>query len=438
MQALLSFDQSPPLAAPLRFFLTAPLFAIAAGGVLIAGGPEALVSRWSPTVLAMTHLLAVGFMLNVMLGALLQILPVVAGANMHRPLRVAATVHAAIALGTVCLAAAFLSYWPPLFVAAALLLGVGGAYFVLTAVLAMRGLTASSTTLAGIKHALAGLVVTLLLGLLMSSGLGLGIDLPLIELADLHLGWGFMAWGVALLAAVAYVVVPMFQLTPAYPERFARLFSITVLAICTLWTLAATLDYLGHEGWGRLVVWAAGALLALAALFCGITLAIQRRSKRARFDATQHLWRVAMLCALVACALWAAALLSPSVEQWEARALVCGVLVLCGAFMSVIVGMLYKIVPFLIWLHLQNRGQGAVAAPNMKKIIVERDMERQCLAHVVSCALLLFAALWPDAFAYPAGVALIAANAWLLRNLLSALRVLRAHMQKIEQASYVQ
>ena len=100
--------------------------------------------------------------------------------------------------------------------------------------------------------------------------------------------------------------------------------------------------------------------------------------------------------------------------------------------------MLYKIVPFLIWLHLQNRGQGAVAAPNMKKIIVERDMERQCLAHVVSCALLLFAALWPDAFAYPAGVALIAANAWLLRNLLSALRVLRAHMQKIEQASYVQ
>ena len=435
MQALLSFDQSPPLAAPLRFFLTAPVFAIAGGGVLIASGPDALVSRWTPAVLAMTHLLAVGFMLHVMLGALLQILPVVAGANMRRPLRVAARVHATIALGTTCLAAAFLSYWPPLFVAAALLLGVGGAYFVLTAVLAMCGLAASSTTLAGIKHALAGLVVTLLLGLLMSAGLGLGLELPLIELADLHLGWGFIAWGVVLLAAVAYVVVPMFQLTPAYPAWFARLFSGTALSLCALWTLATALDHFGNDGWARIVVLAAGGLLALAALFCGITLLIQRRSKRARFDATQHLWRFAMLCALLACALWAAALVSPSVEQWEPRALVCGVLVLCGAFMSVIVGMLYKIVPFLVWLHLQNRGLGRVAAPNMKKIIAERDMDRQCLAHVVSCALLLLAVLWPHAFIYPAGAGLIVANGWLLRNLLSALRVLRAHMQKIEQAS---
>ena len=92
MQALLSFDQSPPLAAPLRFFLTAPLFAVAAGFVIIVSGPDAMVSRWTPAVLALTHLLAAGFMLQVMLGALLQILPVVAGANMRRPLRVAAGV----------------------------------------------------------------------------------------------------------------------------------------------------------------------------------------------------------------------------------------------------------------------------------------------------------------------------------------------------------
>ena len=36
MQALLSYDQSPPIAAPFRFFLTAPVFAILAG-VLTAG-----------------------------------------------------------------------------------------------------------------------------------------------------------------------------------------------------------------------------------------------------------------------------------------------------------------------------------------------------------------------------------------------------------------
>ena len=34
MKALLSFDKAPPFAAPLRFFLTAPLFGVLAGVLL--------------------------------------------------------------------------------------------------------------------------------------------------------------------------------------------------------------------------------------------------------------------------------------------------------------------------------------------------------------------------------------------------------------------
>jgi hypothetical protein len=111
--------------------------------------------------------------------------------------------------------------------------------------------------------------------------------------------------------------------------------------------------------------------------------------------------------------------------------LLCGVLLLFGGFVSVIVGMLYKIVPFLIWLHLQNQGQGRVMAPNMKKIISEQAMNRQMLAHFVSCALLLLAVFWPEWFVYPAGLALIVAHGGLLRNLLAAMGVYRAHQQKI-------
>jgi hypothetical protein len=85
MQALLSFDQAPPLAAPLRFFLTAPLFAILAALLVLWSGPELFASRWTGAALALTHLITVGFMLQVMLGAMLQILPVVAGANISRP-----------------------------------------------------------------------------------------------------------------------------------------------------------------------------------------------------------------------------------------------------------------------------------------------------------------------------------------------------------------
>ena len=61
--------------------------------------------------------------------------------------------------------------------------------------------------------------------------------------------------------------------------------------------------------------------------------------------------------------------------------------------------MLYKIVPFLVWLHLQERGQGRLIAPNMKKVLAEPAINRQAWAHVLALglpalqALAIFAAI---------------------------------------------
>ena len=83
-QTGLSFEQAPPFSLPLRFFLTAPLFLLAAA-VLIVLAPDALASRWTPQALALTHALTLGFLAMVMLGALMQMLPVVAGSPCLRP-----------------------------------------------------------------------------------------------------------------------------------------------------------------------------------------------------------------------------------------------------------------------------------------------------------------------------------------------------------------
>lgn len=428
MQQLLAFDQSPPLAAPLRFFLSAPLFGVLAGLMLLWAGPDLLASRWTPAALAATHLLTVGFMLHIMLGALLQILPVVAGANMARPLRVASLVHAAISAGTLLLVAAFLSFLPWLFNAAAFLLAVGVALFIAAAARALHGVASTGHTIAGLKLALIGLVVTVGLGVLLSLALGFSLNLNVLQLADLHLAWGFIAWATVLLAAVGYVVVPMFQLTPAYPEWFARAFCIAALMLVSLWSVAEL------ARWDRLATLCSLAAVAHAALFAGLTLAIQRRSKRARFDATQHLWRWAMISGLAASLLWVATRLSVALADWTPWPMLFAVLLIYGGFVSVMVGMLYKIVPFLIWLHLQNRGQGRVLAPNMKKIIDERAMQRQMLAHFAACGLLLLAVCWPEAFVYPAGLAVIASNGWLLYNLLAAVSVYRHHLLLIAGA----
>lgn len=425
MQALLSFEQSPPLSAPLRFFLTAPLFGVLAGALLLWSGPDLLASRWTPGALALTHLITVGFMLQVMLGALQQLLPVVAGANMAHPLRVARVVHATLTLGALALAAAFLSYRPWLFGVAALLLGAGVLVFIVSAARALRGVASDHATVSGLKLALLGLAATLALGLVMAIALAGSLNLPLLSLTTLHLAWGLLGWGGVLVAAVAYVVVPMFQLTPPYPDRFMRYFAPLAIGIVALWTVTELAEWTAPSSLLGIAATLAGASLAAT------TLAVARRSKRSRLDPTQWCWRLATLCTLAASGLWLASGLIAPLEQRPGWPLLWGVLVLLGGFVSVMVGMLYKIVPFLVWLHLRNLGRGKVSAPNMKQVLAESDMRQHLWLHSLALLTLLLAVVWPDWLVYPAGLTLIAAHAWLLRNLLRALRVYRQHLQVI-------
>ena len=50
------------------------------------------------------------------------------------------------------------------------------------------------------------------------------------------------------------------------------------------------------------------------------------------------------------------ATLFPELAEWPGWAMLFGVLLGLGGFVSLIIGMLYRIVPFLVWLHLQEHG----------------------------------------------------------------------------------
>jgi hypothetical protein len=421
MQALLSFDKAPPFAAPLRFFLTAPLFALAAALVLVVAGPEMLASRWSPALLAATHLVTVGFMLQVMLGALIQILPVVAGANLARPLSLARWVHGGLSVGGALLAAGFIAGRPGWLGAAAAIIALAVGGFLVAAVRALAGVPSTSPTIRGLKLALAGLAVAVALGCVLALALAHGWGVPLVQLTDLHAGWALGGWAGVLLAAMAYVVVPMFQLTPGYPARPSWAFPVVLIGLLLLWSLAVAA---GLEILGR-VAQLAAAVAGVA--FAALTMHLQSRRRRARPDATYRSWQFGAACAIVGLAMWSAATVFPVLGDFSGWAPALGVLLIVGGFVSFIIGMLYKIVPFLAWLHLQNLGGGAVAAPPMNRILADAEMSYQVWAHVAAVGV-LFAACWQPAWlARPAGVLAALASGWLLFNLAKAFSRYRRH-----------
>ncbi|MCL2829339.1 MAG: hypothetical protein FWD77_01205 [Betaproteobacteria bacterium] len=445
MQALLSFEQTPPFAVPARFFLTAPCFVILAAILMCWAGPEEFESRWNAAVLAFVHLFTAGFMLQTMLGALIQILPVVAGASIGSPLALARFVHALIAPGALFLAAALLWSQPWLHALALLFLGAGAGGFVFVMGRALWPLPATNPTASGLKIALGALPVAVLLGFALVAARNAWLALPgagfLMHLTDIHFVWGAIAWGLILVSAVAYVVVPMFLLTPPYPRRFGKGFAPVLLALAIVWTVLAIVQWEFLAGILRFFL--AGGVIAFAAT----TLILQQRSKRARLDTTQRYWAAAMCCALAASALWVLAACSETVDSWRGWPLLFGILLFPGAFMSVISGMLYKIVPFLSWLHLQNRSTEWVAAggilkadrrpsiPNMKNFLPEGAMKQQQIIHFSGLLLLASAIAAPEFFFYPAAALLGFSGVLLQRNLIMTMRAYRRALASID-ASY--
>lgn len=408
----LAYEDTPPLSAPLRFFLTAPLFGLVAGLVLLFDG-DLLASRWTPGALAVVHLFAAGFMLHVMLGALLQILPVVAGAAFPAPLRIAGVTHVLLGLGAAGLAFGLGSGTPFAIIAGAVLLAAGLGLFLAASLLGLaRAAPAqgASRTPRDLRLALGALALTTVLGVVLAVALGRGLALPvaLPTLVDLHAIWAWMGWGGLLLAATSWVVVPMFQITPAYPAGFTRSWAPATLVVLVLWSASLIADI----GWLKLGL--SALLLALAGGFALQTVKLQRNSRRSTPDAPFRAFRLSMIALLGSLVALLVSLVHDA-PQWP---ILAGVLVLHGTFAGAISAMLYKIVPFLTWLNLT---QARVRAPNMKKLLPDGPIRKQLRLHAAALGALILAVLLP-AITPLAGLLVAVEFGWLLANLLRAVR----------------
>lgn len=415
----LSYEQAPPFDVPLRFFLTAPWFLVLAAALVLWQGPGIFTSRWLPATLALTHLLTLGFMAQIMLGALLQILPVVVGVVVPHPRLTAALIHVPLTLGALALPLAFLGDHPFWFHPALGLLGLSFVVALIAICLALWRAPVAGGTVIALRCALIGLLITVGLGLSLGGYFGWGLNLPVIAFTHLHAAWGLVGWTALLVAGVAYQVVPMFQITPPYPAWFVRGYAPLMAASLVAWSAFI----LG--GWTTAATLTSAVLAVGLAVFAGTTLYLLTRRRRKIGDVTLGYWRISMASLLMGTLLWLAALMSPMLGSAPQVELLLGILLIFGFTVAVINGMAYKIVPFLAWFHLQAQLFRRVKVPNMKQLLPEARIRRQFWAYLSALLLLLIAVVAPAVFTYPAALALAVTAAWLGVNLWSVWRMYR-------------
>ena len=173
-------------------------------------------------------------------------------------------------------------------------------------------------------------------------------------------------------------------------------------------------------------------------LFASSTLWLQYKRKKKQSDPTVWFWRIAMIFLLLALIFWLMAQFLPELSGKSNYSLILGILIIFGFILSAINGMLYKIIPFLVWLHLSMFvNQCKVSRrliPNIKKMISIRMAYIQFGLHLLSILFMLFFEYFSILFT-AAALSFLASSILLLWNLGAVLKIYKNSKNEIIKAS---
>ena len=374
----LSIDQAPPISAPLRFYLVAPLFAIIAGLLIFFSDANILMSRYSTDSIVITHALTIGFLGFIMLGSLTQMLPVLAGAIIPRVILVTNISYILLVFGAIFMILGLKFENSLLDVLAISSLGIGFSIILIAIIISVVKVKNFNATVKAMATSLTFAAFTILMGLFLLSTY---IDDSFVEyrnmIANIHSVWGIFGFAGILIIGVTFQVLPMFYVAPKF-KRFCK--KRVVLLISTglfIWLLtsiyAESYSAIG-KGWIALFFWAFSTTV-------WIKLGKRRRPIT---DVTVWYWRTASIFLTLGSFLWIFD------EYFKHEYIVMVAILLGGGFIiSIMVGMLYKIVPFLVWFHLN--AMGYMSIPTMNEMINKNLAKLQFMLFLLSLIGFIFA-----------------------------------------------
>ena len=370
----LSMDQAPPIVVVLRFFLTGSIFGIAASFMLFFYGAN-IANYSSPQAIALTHTLTLGVMASFMFGALYQMLPVVCGVAIKNPDITALRVNHALIFGTILLIISFFTTATTLYIIAALLLTY--AIFTTTFIMAkeLRKIEHSSSS-RGILLSLVALILVASIGVLLLSirgGLNLNIDYMAIKNA--HFSFGLFGWVALLIISISFQVIEMFYVTPPYNKIYAKYMPVVIIILLFVNLFSAIFI-------PSIITTVGCIIIILVALHAGLTLLKLKQKKRAITDATILFWTFGMSSYILFATIYTINLFIPMPTTLIAA--------LFASFaLSTIFAMSYKIVPFLVWFHLNAKGY--FEAPMMHEIAHPKYARVNLYLFIASFASLILA-----------------------------------------------
>ena len=367
----LSIDQAPPISAPLRFYLTAPLFAIIAGFLILFSDANILMSRYSIDSIIITHALTIGFLGFIMLGSLTQMLPVLAGAIIPKVSLVTKISHVLLVFGTIFMLLGLSFENSLLDILAFLFLGIGFITILSSISLGILNVKNFNATVRAMATSLVFAFFTIIMGLFL---LYTYIDNDFIEyrniIANVHSVWGVFGFAGILIIGVTFQVLPMFYVAPKFKNFCKKRVVLLISTGLVIWLLTSiyseSYSIIG-KAWIALFFWAFSTTVWIKLV----------RRRRPITDVTVWYWKIASIFLTLGAFLWIFD------EYFKHEYIVMVAILLGGGFiLSIMIGMLYKIIPFLVWFHLN--AMGYMTIPTMNEMINKNLAKIQFVLFILS------------------------------------------------------
>ena len=354
---------APSLSLPLRFFITAiAALLIAMGLMVMFPGPFTLPYFRLLVPLSLAHIMALGFITMTIMGAIYQIVPVALQVPIFS--EGLGKIHYWLYTpGVVIFATGLALYKIPLIHTGATIILVASYIFLINLGLTLKWQNLKSLTGSHVALALFYLFVTLTYGFILALNLKGGfLGAATMGSLKAHAHLAMLGWVTLIIVGVLYQLLPMFYLTRPLKGGLAWL--IFILLNLGVLGLFVSLPFAPRGVAPFAIITSIGAYL-----FIYQTVGMMRGRARPGVDLTLgHIIASLIYFALVVTLGLAFGLgLNPRPSLYFAY----GYVAILGWPSMMIMGHLYKILPFLIWYNRYREKVGREPVPLLKDMIHE-------------------------------------------------------------------
>ncbi len=389
MQAGLSTKNAPSPSVVLPHYAIGVIFFIIASIMMFFTSSDIANSFIGPKVLSIAHVVILGWITIIIFGALYQLIPVVMEVKLYSEFLAHFSLYTLVP-GIILLV---YSFWNT-YIGTTLYMQIGGTLIFVSIIsfLINTFMSALKTEQKTIENTF---IVTSAIWLSLTVTLGIAITMNValnfiprssLELLRIHVQIGIVGWFMMLVIGVASTLLPMFFIAHKLNRTFLKLsFYFTNIGLVAL-TVALYLDI---NIWTKVI---AGLILLIGiALFVRYNYDAYKKRLRRKLDIGMKLSVFAFVLLFLSIIFGILSLLNLEVlSDYNTRINTAyGVSLLLGFLTSLILGQMYKTLPFIVWLKFYSDKVGKFKIPMPAHIYSEKVADWHYYSFLVAIFTLL-------------------------------------------------